>query len=128
MSQSDRREFLQEVGKRFAVNEGTNKPESRGKWSMYLDGRWYALSLAEGSPKPQGTVSELDVSVLQDLLLDPILGIKDVRTDKRIEFSLRKLRHVHIIGRRENAARSAGFDHVSAVFDVETNGESGLIR
>ena len=53
---------------------------------MYLGGRWYALSVPEGAPQPQGTVSALDVSVLQDRLLDPILGIKDVRTDKRIDF------------------------------------------
>ena len=53
---------------------------------MYLGGQWYGLTLAAGSPEPQGTVAGLDVSVLQERLLDPILGIKDVRTDKRIDF------------------------------------------
>ncbi len=48
--------------------------------------RWYTLSLRADVPQPQGSVASLDVSVLQDRVLDPILGIKDVRTDKRIDF------------------------------------------
>ncbi len=53
---------------------------------MYLDGRWRTLKLPAGVLPPQGIVDSLDVSILQDRLLDPILGIKDVRTDKRIDF------------------------------------------
>ena len=80
-------QFLEAVRKSFDVNEGGNAPpDSRAKWSMYLGGQWYTLTLAAGSPQPQGTVAALDVSILQDRLLDPILGIKDVRTDKRIDF------------------------------------------
>jgi uncharacterized protein (DUF1015 family) len=79
--------FLEAMRKMFAVaEEGSPTPDSRSKWSMYLDGRWYTLTPAPGSPEPQGTVASLDVSILQDRLLDPILGIKDVRTDKRIDF------------------------------------------
>lgn len=80
-------QFLSNVGKVFAVSEnGHPSPDNGSKWSMYLDGRWYGLSLKDGSAKPEGTVASLDVAVLQDRLLDPILGIKDVRTDKRIDF------------------------------------------
>jgi len=80
-------QFLDAVRKSFDVAEGGSAtPDSRGKWSMYLAGRWHRLSLAAGSPAPEGTVAALDVSILQDRLLDPILGIKDVRTDKRIDF------------------------------------------
>ena len=53
---------------------------------MYLAGRWYGLTLRNDVPKIEGAVESLDVSILQDQLLDPILGIKDVRTDKRIDF------------------------------------------
>ena len=53
---------------------------------MYLDGKWYGLQLSPDATLPVGTVATLDVSVLQDRLLDPILGIKDVRTDKRVDF------------------------------------------
>ena len=80
-------QFLEAVRKSFDVNQGGSAtPDSRAKWSMYLGGQWYTLTLAAGSPQPQGTVAALDVSILQDRLLDPILGIKDVRTDKRIDF------------------------------------------
>lgn len=80
-------EFLTRVRKAFAVTEnGAPTPPSPGFWSMYLDGQWYGLSLPDGAEKPQGIVDSLDVAVLQDRLLDPILGIKDVRTDKRIDF------------------------------------------
>jgi uncharacterized protein (DUF1015 family) len=80
-------DFLEAVRKTFEVKENGNAtPESRGHWAMYLDGRWYTLSLRAAAAPPQGVVASLDVSILQDRLLDPILGIKDVRTDKRIDF------------------------------------------
>jgi uncharacterized protein (DUF1015 family) len=80
-------EFLEALKKGFTVAEdGGDTPERRGQWGMYLDGRWYTLSLRVDATLPQGTVASLDVSILQDRLLDPILGIKDVRTDKRIDF------------------------------------------
>jgi uncharacterized protein (DUF1015 family) len=81
-------EFLAALEKKFRVVEGTAAVPERGSWSMYLKQRWYNLTLLDGAPETRGddpTVA-LDVSVLQDHLLDPILGIKDVRTDKRIDF------------------------------------------
>jgi uncharacterized protein (DUF1015 family) len=80
-------EFLNALKRQFSFTENANpSPAQRGHWSMYLDGRWYGLQLAPDATLPVGTVSALDVSVLQDRLLDPILGIKDVRTDKRVDF------------------------------------------
>ncbi len=80
-------EFLEALKRQFSITENANpSPAQRGHWSMYLDGRWYGLQLAPDATLPVGTVSALDVSVLQDRLLDPVLGIKDVRTDKRIDF------------------------------------------
>ena len=80
-------EFLKALRNSFGVEEdGSDTPERRGQWGMYLDGRWYTLTLRSDFPPPQGTVASLDVSLLQDRVLDPILGIKDVRTDKRIDF------------------------------------------
>jgi len=80
-------EFLEALRKEFEVSEnGSPEPASRGEWSMYLGGHWFTLRLPAGASPPQGIVSSLDASILQDRLLDPILGIKDVRTDKRIEF------------------------------------------
>ena len=80
-------DFLEAVKKSFALTEGSGAtPERRGQWGLYLDGQWYSLSLRPDVTPPAGIVASLDVSILQDRLLDPILGIKDVRTDKRIDF------------------------------------------
>ena len=80
-------EFLASVKQVFNVSDdGNPEPSQPGAWSMYLDGKWYELKLPSDAEKPAGLVDSLDVSVLQDRLLDPILGIKDVRTDKRIDF------------------------------------------
>ncbi|MEJ7713117.1 MAG: DUF1015 family protein [Pyrinomonadaceae bacterium] len=82
-------QLLRAVGRNFLISDwGRPMPETPGTWSMYLDGHWYSLTLtperlAQLSEDP---VAQLDVSILQNLLLDEILGIKDVRTDKRIDF------------------------------------------
>ena len=80
-------EFLARVRETFSISEAASpSPTGRGQWSMYLDGKWLGLTLRDDARKPSGLVESLDVSILQDYLLDPILGIKDVRTDKRIDF------------------------------------------
>jgi uncharacterized protein (DUF1015 family) len=84
LSSSD---FLTRVRAAFTVtDDAPPSPAERGHWSMYLDGRWYGLTLPAAATRPEGVVESLDVSILQDRLLDSILGIKDVRTDKRIDF------------------------------------------
>ncbi|MDX6531604.1 MAG: hypothetical protein QOH41_3894 [Blastocatellia bacterium] len=80
-------EFLARVRESFLVTESAEPtPTERGRWSMYVDGRWYGLALKDDAKTTAGVVESLDVSILQDRLLDPILGIKDVRADKRIDF------------------------------------------
>lgn len=80
-------EFLDEIRSQFTIAENASpEPRHRGHWSMYLDGKWYGLQLSPAATQPAGTVQSLDVSILQDRLLDPILGIKDIRTDKRVDF------------------------------------------
>jgi uncharacterized protein (DUF1015 family) len=53
---------------------------------MYLNGRWYGLKLRSDVTKRLRVIDRLDVSVLQDLLLAPVLGVQDLRADKRIDF------------------------------------------
>ena len=60
-------------------------PDKKGSFGMYLDGNWYLLS-AGGEMLSHDPVKGLDVSILQDYLLKPILNIQDPRTDKRIDF------------------------------------------
>jgi uncharacterized protein (DUF1015 family) len=80
-------EFLGRVRESFVVTENaTASPQARNQWSMYLDGRWYGLRLPGDARTTSGVVESLDVSILQERLLDPILGIKDIRTDKRVDF------------------------------------------
>ncbi len=80
--------FVAHVSERFAVDEnGAPAPASPGLFSMYLGGRWYGLRYKDAVAHTDADpTASLDVSVLQENLLDPILGIKDVRTDKRIDF------------------------------------------
>ena len=76
--------FLHAVGQRFMVAPGPATPR-RGEIAMYLDGGWSTLG-PRIAPDGSDAIASLDVSVLQDSLLAPILGIEDVRTDKRIDF------------------------------------------
>lgn len=78
-------DFLKAVGKKFKVSaNAAPDPVAPRTASMYLGGAWYGLSWEPG--KAVDPVQALDVSFLQNNLLDPFLGIKDPRTDKRIEF------------------------------------------
>jgi uncharacterized protein (DUF1015 family) len=78
-------DFLAKVKAIFGLQENAApSPVAVGQVSMYLGGKWYGLRCqAETNADP---VSRLDVSVLQDRLLGPVLGIADVRTSKRIDF------------------------------------------
>ena len=62
------------------------KPVKKGDFGLYLDRKWYTLSTGPALQKLSDPVLRLDVSVLQNHVLDPILGIKDPRVDKRIDF------------------------------------------
>jgi len=76
---------LDEVRRRFTVKEdAASTPSRRGSIAMYLAGRWYGLVPREAPA--EDAIDSLDVSILQDRILSPVLGIKDIRTDKRIEF------------------------------------------
>lgn len=79
--------FLRRVSEFFELTPGAAPdPAGRGTFSMYLEGTWYGLKpLIEMTARPR-IIDQLDVSLLQDLLLAPILGIEDPRTDKRIDF------------------------------------------
>ena len=77
--------FLARVGEQLTVTDGHATPRRRGEVAMYLDGRWHSIALGE-APSGLTPAERLDVSRLQDTILAPLLGIGDVRTDKRIDF------------------------------------------
>jgi uncharacterized protein (DUF1015 family) len=81
--------FFQKVEKCFAITEigkEVYKPMSKKTFGMFIDDKWYELKAREGIFDENHPVDSLDVSILQKNLLDPILGISDPRTNKRIDF------------------------------------------
>lgn len=80
-------EFLAKVRAIFAVSE-TDRPEPDGhrQWGMFLDGKWYRLVARDGSFPADDPVKGLDAAILQELLLEAVLGIGDPRQDPRIDF------------------------------------------
>ncbi len=78
--------FLAEVRATFSVAEGPATPRRKGEVSMYLAGRWYTIDLSGASPEDDTRASGLDVALLQRQVLEQMLGIGDIRTDKRIDF------------------------------------------
>ena len=82
-------DFLKALDKAFVVEEmGTEiyKPAKLHEFSMYLDGKWYKMTAKEGTYDDKDPIGVLDVKILSDHALDAVLGIKDLRTDKRIDF------------------------------------------
>jgi uncharacterized protein (DUF1015 family) len=80
--------FLQQTGDRFEVTEGFpgRSPAQAREFGMYLGGGWRRLVARKGILREDDPVSGLDVALLQDQLLGPVLGIRDPRTDERIAF------------------------------------------
>lgn len=80
-------EFLARVGSSFIVDETDAKvPKEHGEFSMYMNGNWYKLRFNVNFVREPDPIERLDVSILQDYLLAPILGIDDPRTNRRIGF------------------------------------------
>lgn len=80
--------FLEKVAENFRVEKAEQspyRPDRKERFGMYLDGVWYSLTAKPGILS-EDVVAGLDVSLLQDYLLGPVLGIGDPRTDKRIDF------------------------------------------
>ena len=80
-------EFFAKLADFFIVTESGRKvPEQRGEVCMYHAGKWYTLRFNVNYIREPDPIERLDVSILQKHVLEPVLGIKDVRTDERIGF------------------------------------------
>ncbi|MBI1761520.1 MAG: DUF1015 domain-containing protein [Acidobacteria bacterium] len=80
-------EFLNEVAGSFEITpDATPVPAKQARFAMYLNGRWYGLKLRNDITRSFDITDQLDVSVLQNHLLAPVLAVQDPRTDKRIDF------------------------------------------
>lgn len=84
-----RDEYLQKVSEKFTVEpveNGPYRPEAKHVFGMYLKDQWFKLTAKSEFVCDEDVIRSLDVSILQENLLQPILGIEDPRTDKRIDF------------------------------------------
>ena len=82
-------QFLAAVAENFIVEEkGTEiyTPERLHNFSLYLGGKWYSLTAKEGTYDDKDPIGVLDVTISSNLILDKVLGLKDLRSDKRIDF------------------------------------------
>lgn len=83
-------EFLQALGRNFEVEDKgaveEYRPSCLHEFSLYLRGRWYSLRAKEGTYDPADPIGVLDVDISSRLILDELLGIRDLRSDQRIDF------------------------------------------
>ncbi|MGB9661119.1 MAG: DUF1015 domain-containing protein [Moorellaceae bacterium] len=105
-------EFLNKVAEKFVIEpcpcSNPFRPKRKNTFGMFLQDKWYKLTAKEEITAGLGPVESLDVSILQDNILSPILGIKDPRTDKRIDF-VGGIRGLEELERRVKAGMAVAF-------------------
>ncbi len=124
-------EYMLRVSEKFNISiyQGKEpyKPSCKHTYGMYIGGKWYELTAKKEIYDPNDFVDKLDVSILQDNLLKPILGIKYPRTDERIDFigGIRGLKQLE--ARVEENAEGVGFSmyptSIKELIDVADAGE-----
>ncbi|MDU5105231.1 MULTISPECIES: DUF1015 domain-containing protein [unclassified Clostridium] len=122
-------EFLEKVKEKFEVNESSErvKPSEKHTFGMYIDNQWYLLKAKEGIFNPEDPVDRLDVSILQNSLLRPILGIEDPRKSKRIKF-IGGIRGLKELERRANTDMKVSFSmYPTTTEDIMAIADSGEI-
>jgi uncharacterized protein (DUF1015 family) len=126
----DTADFLTAVQKTFAVERGGSQPEvpaRKGEFGMYLDGSWYKLTVKAGTFDAADPVASLDVAILQDLLLAPVLGIADPRTDKRIDFVGGIRGPQELVRRTEKDMRVAFLMYPTGIDELMAIADAGLL-
>ena len=112
-------EFLAKLNDKFTVSAVGNtpyKPEDKHTFGMLLDGTWYKLTAKDNAYDNSDPVSRLDVSILQNNVISPILGIDDPRTDKRIDF-IGGIRGLGELERRVNTDMKIAFSMYPTTLD-----------
>lgn len=112
--------FLEVVQKKFILQpydlEGPYRPDKKHTFGMYLDGLWYRLEAKSGSFNANDPIDQLDVSILQNNILLPILGITDPRRDKRIDF-VGGIRGLEELEKRVNEGMAIAFSMFPTTID-----------
>ncbi|HWT76838.1 MAG TPA: DUF1015 family protein [Mobilitalea sp.] len=122
-------EFLDKIKSNFEITLIGDKayaPDRKAVFGMYLDGSWYELKAKKALCAVKDPVAALDVSLLQDYLLHPVLGIEDPRTDKRIDF-IGGIRGLKELERRASEDMTVAFSmyptSINELFDVSDAGK-----
>ena len=122
--------FLARIGENFSVTASAAqvKPGKPTEFGLYLAGQWYRLAIRRELIPAGDPVASLDVSLLSDQLLAPVLGIKDLRRDKRIQF-IGGIRGLAELEKRVNSGEmAAAFSlHATRMKDVMAVAEAGAI-
>ena len=122
-------EFLSKVKENFEIIESSEqvKPKEKHTFGMYLENQWYLLKAKKGIFNPDDPVDRLDVSILQDNLLRPILGIDDPRKSKRIKF-IGGIRGLNELEKRANTDMKVSFSmYPTTIEDIMAIADSGEI-
>ncbi len=122
-------EFLNKVRVNFVVTESNEqvRPKEKHTFGMYLEKQWYLLEAKEGIFNPEDPVDQLDVSILQNNLLRPILGIDDPRKSKRIKF-IGGIRGLKELERRADTDMKVSFSmYATTTDDIMDIADSGKI-
>ena len=113
-------EFIEKIKEKFDVelinSENPYAPQEKHTFGMYLDKEWYVLKAKSGTFNENDPVERLDVSILQNNLLAPILSIGDPRTDKRIDF-IGGIRGLKELERRANTDMTVAFSMYPTTLD-----------
>lgn len=123
-------ELLEKLKEKFVVSESENnesiKPSEKHTFGMYVENKWYLLKAKDGIYDPKDPIDSLDVAILQNNVLTPILGIEDVRTSDRIDF-IGGIRGIKELERRANKDMKIAFSmyptEVGDIMDVADIGE-----
>ena len=110
--------FLEKISGSFDVEAASNivKPSAKHEFGLFMNGVWRRLRAKEGKWNNNDPVERLDVSILQNLLLKPILGIDDPRTNKRIDF-VGGIRGLSELERRVNAGMALAISMYPTTMD-----------
>lgn len=121
-------EFFKKIEEFFTISEPEDKavtPSKKCEFGMFIEDKWYRLNAKDGIYDKNDPVKSLDVSILQDRLLDPVLGIKDPKTDKRIDF-VGGIRGLSELERRVHKDMKVAFSmfptSITELFDVADAG------
>ena len=122
-------EFFKKIEEKFEVIESDEqvKPKEKHTFGMYLEKQWYLLKAKSGIFNPEDPVDRLDVSILQNNLLRPILGIDNPRKSKRIKF-IGGIRGLNELEKRANTDMKVSFSmYPTTTEDIMAIADSGEI-